>query len=133
MSKSNIAVEFSITGNIIPKEISSILGMKPTKVVNSGEFRSSKLVSWVLGIAYTDTIELALQLKKLIIDTELVNKISELLHIQETYDVIMRLNVCININTSKPKEKPVIWIDPIVSSFVGALGVYIDIDTYYDL
>ncbi|MDL2276678.1 DUF4279 domain-containing protein [Breznakia sp. OttesenSCG-928-G09] len=132
MEKTNILTSFSITGDIVPDEVTNILGLNPTKIVNKGEFRIGKLASWELFVDYTDTIELDTQLKKLIINTGLINKVNELTSLQETSDVIIRLNVCININTINPKEKPVIWIDPKISNFVGALGVSIDIDTYYD-
>lgn len=133
MTHTNISVSFAIIGDINPEEITSVLKIQPSKVLNKGEMRRGGMISktsiWELKTDYVKSTELSEQFKILIVESGLLNEIDELKFIKNSNNVFMRLDVAINVNIN---EKPIIWIEPTISKFASELDINIDISTYFE-
>lgn len=131
MDKTNVMIEFNITGNAFnPEIITQKLLIQPDEFWMKGDKIESKNITrgdtcWTIDTGYKESLDINEQLKKLI---DILNpKSSELKELKCIYGLEYRFCIVINIENN---EKPVMCINSETIRLADKIGAEIDFDLY---
>ncbi len=123
--------EFAIIGeNFTKQNITNQLQIEPTEFYSKGDKIKNrdlyrKETAWSLATEYEESLDINLQLNKLI--SILNDKKEELLKLKRTYNLFYKFFIVIKIEEN---ETPAIYLDTTTISFANDLGIEFDFDLY---
>jgi hypothetical protein len=140
MDHTNVMTYFEIKGDEFPiGYITNKLGINPTRYYKKGDEiikpynpsvistqkRYRTYTSWRIGTEYIETLYADKQAKEVI--APLLNKINELIEIQEKYDCLF---VLMQVPIIEQGHSPALGYDKEVIDFCSKIGASIEIDLY---
>ncbi|MCM3130555.1 DUF4279 domain-containing protein (plasmid) [Paenibacillus urinalis] len=126
-----VMAEFAIIGeNFTKQNITNQLQIEPTEFYSKGDKIKNrdlyrKETAWSLATEYEESLDINLQLNKLI--SILNDKKEELLKLKRTYNLFYKFFIVIKIEEN---ETPAIYLDTTTISFANDLGIEFDFDLY---
>ena len=127
-------VYFALDGDDFdPKDVTEFLGLKPTDIRRKGSKiigKGPKINSWELSTdhvvnEYIDVFELS---------TKLVNilkpKLDLIIEAKSKFNVEPRFQVVLTFSTNEEHSTPAIGFEAETIEFLGAIGAFVDVDTY---
>ncbi len=134
MSTNEGRVYFALDGDDFePDELTEFLGIQPTSVRRKGERirgRIPKISSWELSTEkvvndYVDVFEMASDVVK-----RLKSKEPLIIEAKNRFNVTPRLEVVLCFSMNEEHSTPAIGFEIETVEFLGAVGAFVDIDTY---
>lgn len=131
MDKTNIKVEFKITGDEFnPDAVTKHLQIEPSQHWKEGEQIKDKNIlrkfsCWIFSTEYEESLDINNQIKKLI-DVISVKK-DELINFRKDHRIDYKIVIVINVENS---EKPAIYLTSDIIEFANDIKAEIDFDLY---
>lgn len=127
-------VYFALDGDDFdPDEITEFLGLKPTNIRRKGSRvsgKSPKVNSWELSTEqvidqYIDIFEMSSQIVDL-----LKPKLGLIIEAKNRFKVEPRFQIVLTFSINEEHSTPAIGFEVETTEFLGAIGAFVDIDTY---
>ena len=127
-------VYFSFDGDDFdPDEITKFLGLEPTNIMRKGSRipgKIPKMNSWELSTdqvtdEYIDIYELSTQVVSI-----LKPKLDLIIESKSRFNAEPRFQVVLTFSSNEESSTPAIGFEIETTKFLGAIGAFVDIDTY---
>ncbi len=127
-------VYFALDGdNFDPDDITAFLGLEPTSIMRKGSRipgKIPKISSWELSTDeiisdYIDVFEMSGKIVSI-----LKPKINLILEAKKQFNVEPRFQIVLTLSMDEEHSTPAIGFEVETTEFLGAIGAFVDIDTY---
>lgn len=130
MIDTEVSTTFAVTGEFSPSEITSLLGIAPSKTYRRGDVIGNSTLTrqsdgWCLSVARAECLDANKQLKALL--AKLRPKFSQLKNIIEHHKLYAEFSFAVYL---REDSRPAIYLDKEDLSDIVQLNAEVDIDLY---